>query len=366
MTLLKQKALLVSINGLGEQTGGGIYLRTLFQAFSAKYNLELISKDNLSSGLFEQAVSRLILITPCFIGFHIIYVIREARKSDVVILHNARLGLFCFILKIFFRKKTIVCSDNFEAKLALSRIRGCVNPLKKLALCYDWVLVSINEKLAYYCANNISFITNHDRDTCLLDASSAFLRSTVIPVCVDHRKHERAPSSSVGGRKSVLFTASFSHEPNVAAFKKLLEVAAMLPNLNFLIAGRKLDKVSSFSCGDNVRLVSDPDEGLMSSLFVEANIYCSLVDEGSGMKTKIAEALSYGLVCVSTCHSAIGYEAVLNGKNCPIVLVSSVEDAVEAIQGVSASPLTKETVRAIQVENYSYNAARNITESWLL
>lgn len=112
----------------------------------------------------------------------------------------------------------------------------------------------------------------------------------------------------------VLFTASFDFEPNILALNFFLGVANCFSSnrdFHFVLAGRGLDafvdKLSSF---DNVSHYSNLSPADMDRVFCEADIYLSPVTSGSGMKTKVAEALSYGLPVIATSHSLIGYEAV--------------------------------------------------------
>lgn len=54
----------------------------------------------------------------------------------------------------------------------------------------------------------------------------------------------------------------------------------------------------------------------MSYLLSACDVFYSPIVLGSGMKTKIAEALSYGLYIYATEHSLIGYDEIINNKEC--------------------------------------------------
>ena len=60
----------------------------------------------------------------------------------------------------------------------------------------------------------------------------------------------------------------------------------------------------------NVKLMSDLSFDEMDACFRNASIYFSPVNLGSGMKTKVAEAISYGLPVVASEHSVFGYEVL--------------------------------------------------------
>ncbi|GHW36003.1 hypothetical protein VCSRO10_1558 [Vibrio cholerae] len=81
--------------------------------------------------------------------------------------------------------------------------------------------------------------------------------------------------------------------------------------MKFIAAGRKLNAFK-FDCISNLTLIDSPSVDKMEALFVGAKGYISSVNFGSGMKTKVAEAMKYGLPVYATDNSLIGYENVLN------------------------------------------------------
>jgi len=56
----------------------------------------------------------------------------------------------------------------------------------------------------------------------------------------------------------------------------------------------------------------------MTFLMLNSDIFISPVFQGSGMKTKVLDAISYGLPVLASEHSLIGYEKIK--KDFPIVL----------------------------------------------
>jgi glycosyltransferase involved in cell wall biosynthesis len=59
-----------------------------------------------------------------------------------------------------------------------------------------------------------------------------------------------------------------------------------------------------------VRLVANPSDAEMESLFASCRVCISTIDAGSGIKVRVAEALRRGRPVIATPHSCIGYESI--------------------------------------------------------
>ncbi len=59
-----------------------------------------------------------------------------------------------------------------------------------------------------------------------------------------------------------------------------------------------------------VRVVANPSDSEMESLFASCRVCVSTIEAGSGIKVRVAEALRRGRPVVATPHSCIGYEAI--------------------------------------------------------
>ncbi|EGZ6883051.1 hypothetical protein DDM84_16820, partial [Vibrio cholerae] len=165
---------------------------------------------------------------------------------------------------------------------------------------WDYFLIRLSEKLCVKYSTQCSFIT-------LSDANYFNKDGFVIPICYAEYE-KKLPSQNDG---YYLFTASFDFEPNVDALNDFSEIARSHPDMKFIAAGRKLNAFK-FDCISNLTLIDSPSVDKMEALFVGAKGYISSVNFGSGMKTKVAEAMKYGLPVYATDNSLIGYENVLN------------------------------------------------------
>lgn len=326
-----KKICLISLNSPVENTGGGIYLRTLLSVFCKIGQVTLIAKGNKTDNretlsrfelhklfLFKKNVaadliSRVIL-QPSFLGAYIFKILLVASQNDIVVLHNARNGFIAFLIKFFLRKKVVLCSDNIE--IDILKTTHSASFFKRVIRGADMVLLFYVERLAYRVPDVVTFITEHDLQRASVDFCKGYKPSyIVLPVLLAlENKTKSFKFKNKSGVFTVLFTASFDFEPNILALNFFLNIANSFSSnrdFQFVLAGRGLDafvdKLSSFN---NVSYYSNLSSVDMERVFCEADIYLSPVTSGSGMKTKVAEALSYGLPVIATSHSLIGYEAV--------------------------------------------------------
>lgn len=314
------KALLLTINSTLELTGGGIYSRTLLKGISSNFKEVFtiekkiehsnFDKDSvvhiaLEKTLLADLVSR-IFLCPSFYIFYIFYIIRfiNVNKINHVFFHNSRLGLILLLVKLFTKDvKLFGMSDNQEAKLSLYQFRSSKKISRKLFRLLDFFLLFISEKLFFKFSNVCSFITNED------SLHSSAKVKYILPVCLPESKLVTSNNKDI----DYLFTGSFLFEPNIEALIKFNSLAKDNPQSKFAAAGRGVTTLE-LELADNLSLYNSPTDNEMASIFLRSSAYVSLVEDGSGMKTKLAEALSFGLYVFASKHSAIGYEEIYDEK----------------------------------------------------
>ncbi|WP_157918391.1 glycosyltransferase family 4 protein [Escherichia coli] len=116
---------------------------------------------------------------------------------------------------------------------------------------------------------------------------------------------------------SVLFTGSFDFYPNQHAFMRLINLANANVNTKFVAAGRYLSKYierGQIKLPSNMFIFSDISSDDMELLYRKAILFICPVSYGSGMKTKIAEALSYDLYVIADERSTFGYQAAVTNR----------------------------------------------------
>ena len=188
--------------------------------------------------------------------------------------------------------------------------------MKRCMDCFDSLVLKYIEKLSYTSANACSFITSNDCQHFESTYGKKEISPITIPVSISSPAESSHKQSINSSGNIILFTASFNFPPNQEALKKIIKIATDFElEYKFVIAGKSLSDFDGLiKSSKNIVFRSNPTDEEMSALFDSASFYLSPVTSGSGMKTKVAEAISFGLPVISTEHSLIGYENIANSS----------------------------------------------------
>ena len=113
----------------------------------------------------------------------------------------------------------------------------------------------------------------------------------------------------VSAKIRCLITGSLYFGPNADATLWFINNVYPLvkDKIALIIAGLRPSQDIKQSCFENnIELIDSPDD--ITIYFNDAELFLAPIFDGSGMKVKIAEAMSYGLPIVTTSYGRIGYE----------------------------------------------------------
>lgn len=214
------------------------------------------------------------------------------------------------LMKRSFKGCVILRSHNVEKYLfdaLYSNDRTLINLLKKRS-------IGIKEQKCLELSDAVLCITQNDAENIEEIYRIPASKIMVLPVGVEkgYENEFDIPSFDANKKKlTCLMTGSLWFGPNVTGIKWFIEnVYDSVSNIcNIVIAGFKPSNELIELCKKKkIKLIDSPD--YMKPLFMDADLFLAPVFSGSGMKVKIAEAMSYGLPIVTTYHGAIGYEMV--------------------------------------------------------
>ncbi len=310
------KVCIISINSPQELTGGGHYFRCLIKGYEKLFDsVQIIGKDidqeNFSftkstneSLLKKTAISDIfsrLFFSPSFLLYYWLKIRKILKNHDVIAFHSSRLGMLVFFTSLFFKNKKIITHfDNVECLLLKDRLKGQRLSIRYLVGVVDYLLISFSEKLCLKYSNECTFITRED-------ANYFGHVHNIIPICYDKVDFDNISNENKG---YYLFTGSFDFEPNIDALEDFKLIAIQNPQLKFLAAGRNLSNLDNKI--ENLMLIDSPSVQDMDDIFNNAKAYISCVKTGSGMKTKVAEAMRYGLYIFATDNSLVGYDDICN------------------------------------------------------
>lgn len=132
--------------------------------------------------------------------------------------------------------------------------------------------------------------------------------------------------------KDIMFVGS-GHPPNGVAAKRILKIANLLPQYNFIIAGDAGFWLNGAVIPKNVKVLGPIDDFTLDKLFKESFAFINPMNQGSGTHLKMMRALSYGIPIITSPVGARGFSE--EEKSSTMIMINSTSDSTEAIDKLS-------------------------------
>lgn len=302
-------------------SGGSIGARKIIQCLDnyKKNNLvtyEVISRDNYESeynfnikkNKIKDIFSRIIL-KPNFLSIEIKknYSKIKEYNPELILLHNSRFGFIAKKIKRILPNARVV---TFFENIELDYCKFAVN---KLIYPIEFMLVKKEEKKSIYYSDTFVFLSSNDLNRAkeLYGNASKLDNNLIFPVTLNEPANELTLKSA---KPTIILLGTLSYKPNEEAVYYFID--NILPNLDaskfdFIVAGRhpSIDLISA--CKNNrIKIYNGFDK--LSDICPKNACLLAPLQSGAGMKTKIAEGLSYGLYIIGSQECFVGYEAVEN------------------------------------------------------
>jgi len=288
-------------------------------------------------------------VTPGSIGG----ILRAVRDKSIgqLLIDGSNLGEIARTVKTVF-PQVRVCTffHNVEARFFLGALRH-TKSLKALAVL-----------IANYLAERKS-VRHSDRIICLSRRDSDQLRrfygrsaTDITPMALkDRLLHAGALAVGARGEKYALFVGSgfYANRAGIAWFVK--NVAPRI-RMQIVIVGKGMEDLrGELEIPGKVELVGEVES--LVPWYLNAHLVIAPIFDGSGMKTKVAEALMFGKRIIGTPEAFSGYEDALPAAG---EICCTADDFVVALHRSMQNPFCAidEQLRALYEQNYSYPAAR--------
>ena len=105
---------------------------------------------------------------------------------------------------------------------------------------------------------------------------------------------------------NIIFVGS-GHPPNVAAANKLLPLAKLMPEYNFIVCGGSGSGLKDKQLPKNLKVLGHVSDDKLHELFQTSFAFINPMDSGSGTHLKMMKALSYGIPIVTSEVGARGF-----------------------------------------------------------
>lgn len=280
----------------------------------------------------------------------------EKSNVEKIFVDGSNLGGFVKIVKTRFPKiKIYTFFHNVETRFFLGSLKQTKTPRALAVLMVNYLA----EKKAVLHSDKILCI--NERDSQLLQQYYGRSATDLYPMSLEDKLPlDQASLAHQVKEKFALFVGGTFYANRVGIFWFVQHVAPHI-NIKTYIVGRGFEKYrSELEVNENVVVIGEVDS--LAQWYHDAYFVVAPIFDGSGMKTKVAEALMYGKKIIGTSEAFTGYEGVTEqaGRVC-----HSDDEFVRAIESsdemVSSSFDTE--LRRIYEENYSFSAAKSRLES---
>lgn len=136
--------------------------------------------------------------------------------------------------------------------------------------------------------------------------------------------------------RDIIFVGS-NHPPNIEAAKKLIPLAKLMPNYNFIILGNAGNGIKDGSYTNNLKVLGHVSDEELNRYFSKSFAFINPMDSGSGTHLKMMKALSYGIPIITSEIGARGFER--NEIKESMLIAESLNDMRDAINKLSNDKL---------------------------
>lgn len=143
---------------------------------------------------------------------------------------------------------------------------------------------------------------------------------------------EMHPPSDLDARiksKDVIFVGA-GHPPNSLAIKRILKIAPLLPEYNFVVFGSASEGFMGGNRPKNFKALGRVSDEELDKLFKNSFAFINPMDSGSGTHLKMMKALSYGIPIITTAVGARGFSQQEISDS--MLIMESDSDVVAAIE----------------------------------
>ena len=273
----------------------------------------------------------------------------ETERIDTVFLDGSNLGAAAAAIQATRPDvRVITFLHNVEARFFWGAFRSR-RSLRSLAIL---VANAIAERKAVRASDVLVVLS--ERDSAGLGRLYGRRADVVAPMVLDDRPAISPPAPAIGKRYMLFVGGSFY--ANIAGIDWFVRTVAPRIGVHVIVVGRGMEVLAErFAGNDAVTLVGDVDD--LAPWYASAMLVIAPIFDGSGMKTKVAEALMFGKHIVGTPEAFSGYaQDVIAANACCSDADAFV--AALALAGASPPPAFDPAMRALYDRDHSPAAAR--------
>ena len=287
-------------------------------------------------------------------------------KPDIIFLGRSRMGFIARDVRKLLPDTKVVCNmENVEYDYVDGYFSDNKSFLKTLYIAWEKFCVKRDESKAVQYAHAVDYLTKRDyKRTHEFYKVPENAREMILPICIENATQLCCRSDN----RNVVFIGSLGYRANSMALKSFLDNVWNVyysdrKDVSLIVGGRNPDEelekkvLSVPNCSFHKNFSSLEDIIPMYSLVIAP------IEKGAGMKVKVAETLSMGLMIAASDEALVGYESALDSKSAGIIRANTSEDYRKAIDAYLQ--LTSNEMERISLEqkklyrnNYSYDISK--------
>ena len=242
--------------------------------------------------------------------------------------------------------KVFTFAHNVEARFFLGGVRHRPGPRALAVLAANYAA----ERQA--CRHSDQLIALSKRDSDLFGRIYGRTADSILPMAIEDRGPPGDPGQA-GSAPSLLFVGGAFYA-NLHAMRWFAKHVAPRLAVRTIVVGRGFEAYrDELEAGGRIEVIGGVDD--LTPYYAAASAVIAPIFDGSGMKTKVAEALMHGKSVIGTSEAFAGYEAVeaAVGRRCDTAaeFIAAIGEAEK-----STSPPFDPALRLLFDRHYSFRA----------
>lgn len=274
----------------------------------------------------------------------------RAEQIDFVYLDGSNLGrLAPEIKRVSPRTQVLTFFHNVEARFFLGSLRTEKN-LHALG-----VLAANFRAERDAVRHSDRLITLSERDKAGIRRLYGRAGTDILPLSIEDKLPPAPAEPAVHGARDYCLFVGGAFYANLAGIRWFARNVSPHIGLDTVVVGRGFDALRpELERHSGVKVIGEADD--LARWYAGAKVVIAPIFDGSGMKTKTAEALMFGKKVVGTSEAFSGYEAVADQAGW---VCNSREEFATTLRSLEAGPLKQfdPELRQLYVRDHSYEAA---------
>lgn len=289
-----------------------------------------------------------------------------AYSPDVIVLGRSRMGFIARDVKQKLPMCKVICNmANIEHDYVDGYFANALKLIKPLCIKWEKNCVFRDESMMIRYADALNFLTERDQLRAQQFYGAKQSVQCIVPVCIE-RPVRLCRISSV---KNVVFVGSLHYDANIQAITTFIN-EVWRPSYEqredvHLIVGGSTPSKKLLSFLNSVRNISIYcNYSALEDIIPQGSLMIAPIQAGAGMKVKVAETLSMGLMIAASDEALVGYDdAIKADVHGGIMCANTPEEYRKAIDkycALNAKELEAFSLNQMELYKhfYSYSVSR--------